>query len=556
MSLVKILGFEYVTLNQSFSKIYWTEITKIIRHTYGYYKIEDSETVKEALHELLSYLLECFKEVVEKNRCVAFLLFVHRIHESSVLLSQAVQSREDKQINGLSEQDIKEVPSIRRVLKLIMEELLVESFDEEISEELIIKSQSSSSNVTTLEELLYIGTHALEIIEQINLASLFKKSIALKADRKYPLTIYTNSPYNHILETIKTNMCNYENNYYLEANDKLDNGLKDAFCVNLEIFKDSLPQGLGSFIVPKVDYLNEQNFSSCSRENVDMFYRGLTLNHSNKLPLEISFLKMQDNNRLMYRPIIEFKDKRGNDYWILGLGKTIESNHALRSNAILWGKLPREWKEDEKLGSFEKEMEEHREEVMMDRVVNIIGKYNLKYSRDIKSFFNSSGQGLKINTVGLGQIDLIFLNEQERIIYVCECKNNRPRFDTYNWKIDYDQFTNASKKRNYERQLNNKYEWVSNNKKVVQEHFNYMLNESFNFEDWSVKGLFLLMAPSIYKYDGLFLVLTLSDLVEFIENDFDYRYGTMRFERKDGSFYEIEYPYFKNMNKLVEEGIL
>lgn len=556
MPLIKVLGSDYITLNHRYSKIHWTEISKIIRYTYGFYKIDDPNIVKEALQEIFNYLLDSFEDVIEENREVAFLLFVHKIHESSVFITDDLQNNDGKNIQGLSTQDIKELPAIRRVLKLIMEDLLTDSFKEEISESLYNDSQPNKQNIAALEELIYLGVHTLEIIEFINLATMFKKSVSIKSHRKDQLILLSNSPYHQIFELVKQNMWNYSTRYYHEVNAKLDDVLHKSFCVDLTSFQKSLPSQLGSLIVPKTDFLKNQDLSECSIENAELFYNGLTISNSNKLSLEKSFVKMQDNNRFMYRPIIEFNDKDGNAYWVMGAGKTFESIHAIRTNAVLWGKLPSEWKECDSIKLFEKEMEAHREATMMEKVATILDQYNLIYSRDIKSLMNSAGQGYNISTAGLGQIDLLLLDPKNKKIYVCECKNNRPRFDTYNWKSDYDQFTSTTKRRNYEKQLTNKHDWVSNNKEKIQEHFSYLFKKPFDFSDWTVEGLFILMTPSIYKYDGLFLVLTVEDMPEFIENDFVFTYGTMKFERKDGSLYEIEYPYFKNINKLVEEGIL
>lgn len=126
----------------------------------------------------------------------------------------------------------------------------------------------------------------------------------------------------------------------------------------------------------------------------------------------------------------------------------------------------------------------------------------------------------------------------------------------YNWKSDYDQFTSPTKKRNYETQLTRKVDWARANKQRLQDHFNHLPDKSFDFTDWQVEGRFILMTPSIYKYDGLFPVLTVKDLVEFVRDSFSYSYGTLTFHRRNKLSYDIDYPYFKNINRMIDAGLL
>ena len=244
-------------------------------------------------------------------------------------------------------------------------------------------------------------------------------------------------------------------------------------------------------------------------------------------------------------------DEDGNPYWIVGSGKTYESIHALQTNALLWGHLPNEWKSNAAMRQFAKELELRREGLMIDQIAAVLDRHQVVHDTNLKHLLNGKGQAFNIATAGLGEIDLIFLNQADKVIYVGECKNNRPRFDVFYWKGEQRQFAES-----YEAKLARKRAWVQEHKQQVQEHFNHKFKTDFDFTDWSVEGIFLLMASSIYKYDGSFMVLTVKDLPQFLDNGFAYRYPFLEFHRKDRSTYEVHYPYFKNLHRLAEEGII
>ncbi len=547
---LQVRNVQYVTLNPRFSSAYWVAISQYVRFEYGVGKLTDPATVRRALEGVYALLLENFERVAAAVSSVRFLLFVHRIHESSVLISQLFQD-ENEELNAyLTPQDLKELPAIRRVLKLVMEAVLPPQFAEEIGPELVGSAQATPQNVAQLEELLYLGGHLLEMKEYINSCSLFEKSVSLHSRWKRPLVILHNSPYNHVLETVQRDIATYRNNEYEGINAELDEQLLATFGSNLTRVLQGLP-GLGTFIVPREQWLREQGLTPGREDEARPFYAGLTLTAHNKMPLADSFQKMQNNTRLIYRPILEFLDKNGEPYWVVGSGKMLESMRALQTNALLWGHLPNEWKAAPDLQAFAKTLELRRESLMVDQLSEHLRAHEVPHVTNLKRLIDRKGQAFNIATAGLGEIDVIFLNVAQKVIYVGECKNNRPRFDMFYWKGEHRQFSEG-----YEAKLARKHAWVQSNKQRVQEHFTHELKTDFDFTDWTVEGVFFLMTSSIYKYDGSFLVLTLKDVDAFLENGFVFRYPILGFRRKNGSEYEVHYPYFKNLHRLVREGVI
>ncbi|WP_210465421.1 hypothetical protein [Rufibacter roseolus] len=556
MALIEVLGYPYITYNQDYSRIHWKEAAYIIRNSYGYVTIREPSIVKEALLGINNYFLQSISEIINEHRSLKLLLYIHKLHESSIFIASEKDNNIQRLRRHFSSQNIVELSSVRRVLKLLMEEIITENFNEEVNEKLIIESISETSLINIIEELLYLGMNALQTIEQINITSFFKYAVYLKSSKKDGLTVYIKNPFKDLIEYTKNDMQKYPNRYYNNINEELEDKLKEHFGINISEFQKSLPKSLGSYLISKEDFIKEQTIENRQAHKLEDFYEGLIINSSKKIPLEQSFLKMQENNRLMYRPIIEFKDINGNQYWLLGSGKTSESLHALRSNAILWGKLPNEWKQERALKQLEDKAELYREESMNELISNILNKYNLIYDKDISTLYDNKGKGYRIDTEAIGQIDLIIINEEHKRVFICECKNNRPRYDLYYWKSDHDQFSNSSKKRNYEKQLTNKHQWASNNTKLIESHFNYSKQKNYDFSEWTVEGMFILMSPSIYKNDGLFTTLTIEDLENFIINDFTSPYEPFNFIHKSGKEYLIEYPYLKNTNILFEKGLI
>ena len=416
MPLTEVLGHPYVTFDQYYADEHWREVSQFIRYHYGYDAIDDAKQVQEALDGIFALLLERFQTIIDAKGDLSFLMFVHRIHESSMLIADQIQKENPALRESLSEDDIIDVPRVRRVLKLVMEALLKPRFEEEVNEALKQTSGPTRRNVALLDELVYLGGYALEIAEHRSVSSIFKKATILKSHRRKLLKMIINSPYHQLFATVKENMRTYKTHHYPEVRDQLDGVLSQAFGVNLAGFQKSMQPALGSYIVARDLFVNAQLQKGDSEENLRQLYAGLTLSADNKLLLKDSFVKMQDNNRLTYRPIIEFQDKAGTVFWLMGFGKAFESIHALRTNAVLWGKLPAEWKANPLVKSFEREMEAYRESFMMQQIAGILEEAGVVYQSDVESLKDSRGQGFKITTDGLGQIDLIMLDEVGKVI--------------------------------------------------------------------------------------------------------------------------------------------
>src|SRR5690606_7316011 len=101
------------------------------------------------------------------------------------------------------------------------------------------------------------------------------------------------------------------------------------------------------------------------------------------------------------------------------------------------------------------------DKVLQLPITNILSAKNHPYEIDIKNFVASNKQNINIDNT-IGDIDILFLDLQNKKIYVCECKHNRSRLDYNNWKRDYSNF-----KSKYEKQLSRKVEWAKQNIEII-----------------------------------------------------------------------------------------
>lgn len=544
-------GANYVTVDYRFRDIYWKEMTQRVRTKLGTGHITRPDVVRSMLDELLAYVLEQFQRVSEKGRSLGFLLFVHTIHETSVPLVQLALHEHPDVLRVLDEEERRELPGVRRVLKLLMEELLPAKVEQKMSTDLPERAKPTRQNVVLLEELLYLGIQALTLKEFINSSVMSPEAVVIVSSWKKMLSIVYAFPYNKLLWKINEDIAEYPNVEYESMSDELDVALEKDFGTSLTHFLSLMPDQAGSGLIPREDFLNELGYSGDELELLRPFCAGLTLSAANKLPLQESFKKTQQNARLLYRPILEFNDRDDNTYWLVGRAKTIESKGVLQTNAMLWGELPQEWLSGQHFQQFVADAEQKREATMVCQIAELLDQHELVYDTSVKYLLDERGMGVSLQKKDLGEIDIIILDQVQKRIWVCECKNNRPRHEVFYWLSEHRYFV-----KNYEPKLTRKHIWISEHVELVQSHFEHKKGVKLDLTGWTVEGLFLLMTPSFYKYDGLFLTLTVRDLEEFLENDFTFDYPVFRYERKDRSIGEIKYPYFKNLHRLAASGEL
>ncbi|WP_317897148.1 hypothetical protein [Aurantibacillus circumpalustris] len=542
MPLRKLANIHIIEPNSIYKDKYWPKLTEIVWQKYGEQQVDDPLEVQPTLKACFEFLCSAFRNKLADIPNASFFVFVQDLHEDSIDLMKMLLHENYFQINT------EDFAASRRIMKYILEQGCTldlvghSSFSEEISENLDLY-------ISHLEELIYIGTWAFALCEYIARSQICKLSISLKVEEN-ELTIYVNVPFNTLFKFVVEDNKRHNSSVVLSdsilglkkvLNEKVNLNYDHLYGLIYEQIKDDKFR----FSVFNLDELIEklERDYTYSREVLDVFYSGLTINRNNVISVEEGILKTQDARRHMYRPILEYTID-GKKYWIIGGKKWAESLAQLTTNCIPFGQFPEEWKRIPDLYRFMKHCMDTHDSLLENPAIEIIEQVNLKYDRNIKSFKKKNNQGVSILKKDLGEIDILFIDENYGRIFVAECKHNRARFEFYNWRRDISNFEEK-----YERQLSNKYNWVKSNRALVLEHFEVKYNCSIDKKDkFVVTPLFIINAPTLYMYDSEYLVFTLADFRLYLNQN----HKEVEFDGEvKGVKHTFRKPYFKNIQALM-----
>lgn len=543
MPLLQIGELKVVVPNQTYKNKYWPIVTKHVKNKYGTKEITDANEVQQILKECFQILCNEFNSLIKQLPNASFFIFVQALHEDSIEIWKHQLSGPKFQINQ------EEFAGSRRIMKYILEQGCTIDmkghpfFFKEICEQM-------QSYTKHLDELIYIGSWSFAISEYIARSQICPHSINIQV-QKEELNILINVPFNSLF------------NYIFEDKDRHKSSVVVSKCIyeleeiltkdvglNLSHISGFLSNQLqdkkyrfGAF---KIDELLSDLHDTFGypKKTLAQFYSGLIVKRENVLSIDQSILKTQDERRYMYRPILQYKID-GEDYFCCGAHKWSESMTQLATNSFPFGQFPSEWKSIPGLNNFIKKVMNTHDKVLEDPAIDTIKKHELKFDRNITHLKKANNQNISLVKANLGEIDLAFINEQELIIYIAECKHNRSRYEFYNWNRDIKNF-----REKYEAQLRNKSNWVQENKLEFLEHLELVHNCVIsNKNKYRIVPLFIINAPTLYMYDSDFLVVTLHDLNLLLEG----KHKTIQFNGElNGKPISFLPPYFQNAEALFE----
>lgn len=249
------------------------------------------------------------------------------------------------------------------------------------------------------------------------------------------------------------------------------------------------------------------------------FYDGLSLSRVNKLSIEEAVTKPHSVRRYMFRPILIYQIN-GEERALVGKEKIQESLVVLATNAISWNIISEEWFNSQCIKSFINKKSGQHDKILEDEIENILKTTDFKYCRNVKTFKQLSGKdNVNIDNEVAGEIDLIFVNHNNKTIYVADAKYNRARYEVVGYRMDYSLFINPGRSKSYEKKLDKKVKWVLQNIDVVQEHLCIIYNDlNINLDGYNVVGIFLINTPTFYMLNGNFKALTLNQFSNFLKD--------------------------------------
>lgn len=542
MAIINVLNKKVVLPNFDFSDKYWPIVSKEVEKEIATNEIKGVTLVEELLKKCFSKLCQVFEEKIAEQKKVSFFICCQYLHEDSIDLWQLQTQGTVLPINE------EEFAGARRSLKIILEQStkleLIGSpnFIEELK-------QNTEEYINIIEELLYIGHWCQSLSEYTARFQLFPKSIGLKMEVS-DLIILTYQPYPELFKYIFGDMPKHNSQVALsDSIEEFKSIIKDNFNIDYNDLSSFILQQQYrpayrfslSLIEPLIEALVKEKH--CDEEFVRSFYSGLTVSKENCLSVEKCIYNNQDLNRHIYRPILELTVD-GKKYNIIGLKKWLESFTTLTTNCFPFGLYPIEWQKFPQIKKFIHKVDNTHDKILQNPVEKILNDNKIFHEIDIESFDQGNGTNINISKT-VGDIDILFLDRKYKIIYVCECKHNRSRFDFNNWRRDYANF-----KDKYEKQLNIKADWATNNKKVIENHFKNKFGDTFNesLDDYEIRGIFIINAPTMYMYNGNFRAFTITDISKLVTTG----YVDIKFRltsESTGKSYLIEHPYFDDVVK-------
>jgi hypothetical protein len=546
MPILNVFEKKVILPNYDYSEKYWPIVSEIVFAEIGETELKEPTQVQDLLKKCFAKLCAILEQKISEQKKASFYIFCQYLHEDSIEIWE-------EQINGNELGDIEEdFAASRRILKIILEQSCkinlvgTPNFYNEIQANI-------DSYTEYLEELLYIGSWCYILSEFISRSQLFPSSIGLKYEDGR-LSILPYQPFSELFKFVFEEKDKHNSD--IELSDSIHGFiklLKDEFSVdynNLSSFVNrQIENPIYRFGLNNINSIIEELHSELKYDKKfsTIFYNGLKINKYNCLSIEDCFLKNQHENRHVFRPILElFID--GETYHMIGRNKWSESLTLLSTNSFPFGHFPTEWTVYRSIKDFVNEIDNTHDKILEDPIKDLLKKANRIFDYNIESFSQPKTNNINIkNTVG--DIDILFLDEKYKIIYVCECKHNRSRFDLNNWKRDYSNF-----KSKYENQLERKTNWVKDNTVVLENHLKlkYPERTDLDISQFETRGIFIINAPTIYMFNGKYRAFTITDIKDLLNEQ--YVDITFKFTyESSGKTIFVEYPYFDNLEKRLKE---
>lgn len=509
----------------------------------------DTKVVTEALFFSLEWYTNQMLQILNKENELAFFQGLFILHEFSSELHRKQPNQSP--IPQLSDLDF---ALYRRVLKLCLEQ----GCDIPLKSGTIITPKYIELKEDSIMDLLYLGNFSYMFSNLLANQHLIEDCVDLKFN-EFDLFYFDHKHHyglivDEILKTIPNHL----------SKAVVDKGVFNEFvkaiktCLNVEydkaigtikeIHRHFEPQG-GKivldewFIYPK----NLEVLFGIPYDKGEVFYKGLTLTRENKMPIQEAIYKPQNINRYLYRPFLVW-NVDGKDLTIVGDGIFRESIGSLFSNSFGWGKYPAEWGND-CFKQFIKETVEKNDKVLEDAAEKMLKDNDIKYDRNIKNLKKWNNQNQNIDNEECGEIDFIFIYDKK--IFIADSKHQTSRYDMNNFKNDYSSFDTGKKA--YNKTLNKKLAFLSPKIKVIEEHFQVVLNDkNFVLDNFTMEGIFIVNTPTFIMYNNEFRIYTLKSFEELITGTFiDETYSFFIENEEEDLFLNVGYPYFKKPTYVV-----
>lgn len=556
MAIRKILDrFIIYTNNIEVEWKYRQELSALMIEKFGRGPFNDQDISRQIVSFILDHYIYKFKEICSKEKSIQFYQYVLELHESATELTMLDSfERITQNISDTISKSIGEsyLGKYRRILKFILET----GCDVDMVSEEVTFHAFRQRIEPKLYDLLFLGEMILTCVESYAEHTMIDDSIEITfkddlyiINRKHSY----NAVFEHIVSDYGTRLTKHVTD--CDGVEKFDKILKEAFNLSLEdighvvgIIHEELEAmdgeytGVGWETLP----INLHLFFDVPIKIAEQFFRGFRLDKLNKMDLLSLACKPYKLNRYLYKPILIW-NVDGKDFAFFPKNAWQESIIQYITNAIPWGKAPEEWLKNEKFKNYVHKQEDDHDKWLEDSVESKIIEANLFFDRNV-THLTSKKKSTTIDIEGLGEVDFIVVSNQIKKIFILECKHLLGRYDIVNQRNDYNSFVVGSRnKKSYNETMSNKVTWFTNNKLLLQEHFqDKYKNKDFSLLDFQVDGIFVINTPTFYMYNAIYRIYTVAQISEALLGTFKDPALTV-LAKQDGHQKNItlNYPYFQ-----------
>ena len=534
---------------------YRQELSALMIEKFGRGPFNDQDISRQIVSFILDHYIYKFKEICSKEKSIQFYQYVLELHESATELTMLDSfERITQNISDTISKSIGEsyLGKYRRILKFILET----GCDVDMVSEEVTFHAFRQRIEPKLYDLLFLGEMILTCVESYAEHTMIDDSIEITfkddlyiINRKHSY----NAVFEHIVSDYGTRLTKHVTD--CDGVEKFDKILKEAFNLSLEdighvvgIIHEELEAmdgeytGVGWETLP----INLHLFFDVPIKIAEQFFRGFRLDKLNKMDLLSLACKPYKLNRYLYKPILIW-NVDGKDFAFFPKNAWQESIIQYITNAIPWGKAPEEWLKNEKFKNYVHKQEDDHDKWLEDSVESKIIEANLFFDRNV-THLTSKKKSTTIDIEGLGEVDFIVVSNQIKKIFILECKHLLGRYDIVNQRNDYNSFVVGSRnKKSYNETMSNKVTWFTNNKLLLQEHFqDKYKNKDFSLLDFQVDGIFVINTPTFYMYNAIYRIYTVAQISEALLGTFKDPALTV-LAKQDGHQKNItlNYPYFQ-----------
>jgi hypothetical protein len=529
-----------------------TELSAKLIEKFGN-KTFDAEEITLIISYSLDYFVSRFKEICHGETSIRFYQHVFKFHD------QATEASYNFPRQNLSEDiSLSYLATYRRTLKLIMEmgcDISMHN-NEKTSPALIERIEKQLSDLIYLGDMIFTCASLYaeqSMIEDVADISFSDKGLFVFSRRHH---------YNFIFEHLIKNSTEQLGEAVMDDSElngfeDLKTAIKDCLGIGYdevghliatihEMNKEKGGDRVG--VEWKTLPLNMEAMFGADLQNSELFFKGVTLDKNNKMDLLECAVKQYKLNRYLYRPIIIWSVD-GTDYAFFSKHSWMETFIQLSSNAIPWGKAPKEWLQNRCLKEYVHRKEDDHDRWLDDVVEEKLKKNGLKYDRNVENTIHLKGR-TSIDVQGLGEIDFIIISEEAKTLFIVDCKHLLGRYDIPSQRNDYNAFTSGKKP--YNDTLERKIRWFERNLNLVKEHFQLKYDDkAIDLSDYKVEGVFIINTPTLYMYNSQYRIYTIPQIEDvFLGKHIDPTFSVVIDEELQTKFLNIDYPYFQKPNYM------